>query len=85
MDRALSFFIYIWAGLFFALNVIGIIGQFYLHGFSGGVSYIQEIYSPFNIINFIVMIVSLSPAIGVYYWRERRRKKTMSNDATDAA
>jgi|TARA_B100000315_G_C14283272_1_gene453999 uncharacterized membrane protein len=73
MDRALTIFIYLWAGIFVLLNVVGIIGQFYLHGFSGGLSYIQEIYSPFNVINYIFSIVVLSPAIGVYYWREKKR------------
>jgi uncharacterized membrane protein len=75
MDRALTIFIYIWVGLFFLVNVIGIIGQFYLHGFTGGLSYIQEIYSPFNVINYIVIVVTLSPAFGAYLWREKRRAK----------
>jgi uncharacterized membrane protein len=75
MDRALKIFIYIWAGLFVLANLVGIIGQFFLHGFSGGISYIQEIYSPFNVINYIVAAVTLSPAIGAYYWREKRRQK----------
>jgi hypothetical protein len=80
MDRALSVFIYIWAGIFAALNVIGVIGQFYLQGFSGGVSYIQEMYSPFNILNYLVMMIALSPAIGVYFWREKRRNKKLMED-----
>ena len=75
MDRVLTIFIYIWVGLFVLVNLVGIIGQFYLHGFSGGISYIQEIYSPFNTINYIVTAVTLSPAIGAYYWREKRREK----------
>ena len=76
MDRALTIFIYVWAGLIVLANLVGIIGQFYLHGFSEGIAYIQEIYSPFNVINWIVVVVALSPAIGAYYWREKRRKKT---------
>ena len=75
MDRALTTFIYVWAGFIILANLVRIIEQFYLHGFSGGVSYIQEIYSPFNYINFIFTIVTLSPAIGAYYWREKRRRK----------
>jgi hypothetical protein len=82
MDRALSIFIYIWVGIFAALNLIGVIGQFYLQGFSGGLSYIQEMYSPFNILNYIVMMASLTPAMGVYYWREKRRNKKMMEDIT---
>jgi len=75
MDRALTIFIYVWVGLFVLANLLGIISQFYMHGFSGGVSYIQEIYSPFNVINYVVSVVVLSPAIGAYYWREKRRAK----------
>ncbi len=75
MDRALTIFIYAWVGLFVLANLVGIIGQFYLHGFGGGISYIQEIYSPFNVINYIVAAITLSPAIGAYYWREKRRQK----------
>lgn len=75
MDRALIIFIYIWVGLFVLANFVGIIGQFYLHGFGGGISYIQEVYSPINVINYIVTVLTLSPAIGAYYWRERRRQK----------
>ncbi len=79
MDRALTIFIYVWVGLFVAANVVGIVGQFYLHGFSGGMSYVQEIYSPFNIINFAFMMITVSPAYGAYYWREKRRGTKVSN------
>lgn len=75
MDRALTFFIYLWAGIFVLLNVLGIAGQFYLHGFADGISYIQDTYSPFNIVNYVVSLITLSPAIGAYVWREKRRKK----------
>jgi hypothetical protein len=74
MDRALTIFIYVWGGLIVLANVLGIVGRFYLHGFGGGISYIQEIYSPFNVINYAVTLVTLSPAIGAYYWREKRRE-----------
>ncbi|GER02317.1 hypothetical protein JCM17845_29400 [Iodidimonas gelatinilytica] len=76
MDRVLTIFIYAWSGLFVLANLLGIIGQFYLHGFSGGLTYIQEIYSPFNVINYVVSIVVLSPAFGAYYWREKRRARS---------
>ena len=75
MDRVLTIFIYAWVGLFVLANLIGIIGQFYIHGFSGGVAYVQDIYNPFNIINVIISVVTLSPAIGAYVWREKRREQ----------
>ncbi|MFC4352253.1 hypothetical protein ACFOW6_11950 [Fodinicurvata halophila] len=75
MDRALTVFIYVWIGLFVLANLAGILGQFYLNGFSEGVSYIQEIYNPFNFINYLFSAIVLSPAIGAYFWRENRRAK----------
>ena len=74
MDRALTFFVYVWCGLMVLANMLGIVGQIYLHGFSEGISYIQEVYSPSNVINYAVTLVTLSPAIGAYYWREKRRE-----------
>lgn len=79
MDRALTIFINVWVGLFVLANVLGIAGQFYLHGFTGGLAYIREIYSPFNVINYIVMTVTLLPAIGAYQWREQYRAKAAGN------
>jgi hypothetical protein len=75
MDRALTIFIYVWGGLIVLANVLGIIAQFWFHGLGGGISYIQEVYSPFNVTNYAVTLVMLSPAIGAYYWRENRREK----------
>ena len=73
MDKVLTVLIYVWVGLFVAANLIGIIGQFWLHGFGGGISYVQEIYSPFNVINYIVSVVVLSPALGAFLWRKKLR------------
>lgn len=79
MDRALTIFISVWIGLFVLANALGIVGQFYMHGFTGGLAYIQEIYSPFNIVNYIVMVITLLPAFGAYQWREKRRAKAAGN------
>lgn len=75
MDRVLTIFVYIWVGLIVLANLFGIAGQFYLRGLGGGIEYIQEIYSPFNIINYILIVITLSPAIGAYYWRNKRRER----------
>ena len=74
----MTVFIWAWVGLIVLLNVVGVVGQFWLHGFSGGIEYVQEIYSPFNIIGYIVMVVSLLPAYGAFVWRERRRKRYLN-------
>lgn len=76
MERFLTIFIHAWVGLIAVLNIVGIVGQFWLHGFSGGVDYVQEIYSPFNIKGYFFLFASLFPAYGAYVWRERLRKKS---------
>ena len=83
MDKALTVFVHVWVGLFVAANLIGIIGQFWLHGFGGGISYVQEIYSPFNIINYIISVVVLSPALGAYLWRDKRRARASEKNASE--
>ncbi|SBV99189.1 conserved hypothetical protein [uncultured Alphaproteobacteria bacterium] len=75
MDRTLTIFIYLWASLIALANLVGIATEFYLYGFSGGIDYIQETYSPYNLINFVVEIISLSPALIAYLWREKRRAR----------
>jgi hypothetical protein len=77
MDRALMLFVNIWVGIIVLAMLVVIIGQFYLHGFGGGVSFIQEAYSPFNIANYILLLIALSPAIGAYLWKAKRSKKRL--------
>jgi len=73
LDRFLSVFIHLWIGLIVLLNLVGIFTQFYLHGIGGGISYIQDTYSPFNWINYIFEVIALLPAIGAYHWRKKIR------------
>ena len=35
---------------------------------------VKEIYSPFNVMNWLLELLILSPALVAYVWRERRRK-----------
>lgn len=74
MIKFLTVFIYIWVGLFISLNILGVLTQFYMYGFSEGLSYIWKIYSPFNIVNYIFMIVSLLPAIGAYIYMDKLKE-----------
>lgn len=36
-----------------------------------GISKLQEIWSPFNVLNFLVVIVTLSPGLGAWWLAER--------------
>lgn len=76
MDKVLTWFIRIWIGLAVLVNVISIIGLFIgADNFWHGWQRVGDTYSPFNVINYVMEILLLSPAIGAYFWLERRRKK----------
>jgi hypothetical protein len=66
---------YLWIGFIALLNFIGAFFMFYNHGFSSGLQYIQETYSPYNIANYIAEVISLSPALGIIWLRNKLRTK----------
>ena len=75
LDRALTWFIWAWISLIVLMNVVAIVGFMgTAPSFWAGVAKIQDTYSPFNVINWLVELVSLSPALGAMLWRDRRRK-----------
>ncbi len=78
MDRVLTIFMQVWVALIVLAHIMGIVGQFYLHGFEAGLAYIQDTYSPYNVLNYIVTVITLLPAIGAYQWRQKRRAKQAS-------
>lgn len=76
MDKALKWFANIWIGMVVLLNVAGIIG----HGLTAQsigdvVNWVQQTYSPFNIWTHGLNLLLLSPAILIYFWREKRNAK----------
>ncbi len=76
MDRALSIFAIVWGSGVVALNLLGIAGAFVAYPFWEAVFRIQDWYSPFNIVNWGLNLVLVSPALGAFLWRERRRAKS---------
>lgn len=76
MDKLLTWFIYGWVALAVLVNVVAIVGLFLEAGtFWGGVSSVQETYSPFNVLNWLLEVILISPAVGAYWWRERRKER----------
>ncbi len=76
MNSALKWFYTIWFGLFVGLNLLGIIVDYLsTRSLYETWLYVTELYSPFNIWNLIFSLISLSPAIVAYMWREKRLKK----------
>ena len=80
MDRTLTNFI--WAGITFILvvNLFGIVGLFMsADSYGRALQEVREIYSPLNVINWLLELVILSPALVAYVWRERRRKSVQDH------
>lgn len=74
LDKALTWFIRFWMGLVVILNIIAISGFILVAPTVwAGLAKIQDVYSPFNIWNWLAEFVLLTPALGAMTWRERRR------------
>lgn len=75
MDKFLRGFITVWVGLIILLNLVAVAAMFYVHGMWGGFDEVRRIYSPFNIVNYIAQVISLSPALLAFWVLERRQKR----------
>ena len=75
MDRTLTSFIWVWITLILTVNLFGIVGLFIgADSTWQALQKVKEIYSPFNVMNWLLELLILSPALVAYVWRERRRK-----------
>lgn len=75
MDRTLTWFIRIWIALAVLINVAAIFGLLLTAPTLGeGWSQVRDIYSPFNVVNYIAEVALFSPALIAMRWRDRRRK-----------
>jgi hypothetical protein len=76
VNRALLSFAMIWGSLGLLLNIVAIVGLFIgAGGFWAGWLRVTEIYSPFNVINWLAEVALFSPAIGALYWLQRRQDR----------
>lgn len=67
----LKIFGYMWIGLGGLLIFVGIIGTW----MTGGFSAVQALMSPFNVINWITMMITLAPGLGVLYWSDKLKNQ----------
>ena len=75
MDRGLTWFLWIWAGLVLLLNLASSAAiVLFAETFWAGIAQVQNVYSPFNLWTHGLNLALLSPAVGAYLWRERCRK-----------
>ena len=64
-------FAYIWLTAAVLLILAGIVGTW----MKGGLSAVQDLMSPFNVVNYIVTIITLAPGIGALIWAEKLTEK----------
>ena len=80
MDRTLTNFIWAWITFILVVNLFGIVGLFMsADSYGWALQEVREIYSPLNVINWLLELVILSPALVAYVWRERRRKSVQDH------
>jgi hypothetical protein len=80
LDKAMTWFIGFWVGLVVLINVVAMIGfMMAAPTMWAGIAQIQEIYSPFNIKNWIAEVVAVSPAFAVFAWQNRRRSRAAAH------
>ncbi len=65
---------YIWLGVAGFVILAGVIGVWMKEGFSG----VQELLSPFNVINWLVTAFTLAPGIGLLMLAEKLQSKAQS-------
>lgn len=79
--KILKLFQGIWLCIFCITMIISIIGIFLAaDSFWLGWEKLREIFSPFNLANWIVTIIFLSPALLAQKWIERIEAKDKAND-----
>lgn len=73
--KILKVFGYIWCILAIAIILVGTIGVWMSEGFSG----VQRLLNPFNVINWLLMVIILIPGIGALIWSEKINEKISSS------
>ena len=81
LSKIFKAFATVWVLLFGLVIAISIIGFFIAApNFIAGWQKVTEVFSPFNIANFIMTIISLSPAIIAYKLHEYFENKSLKNN-----
>ena len=72
--KSLKIFSTVWLVLATLFILFGLVSVWYYEGFSK----LQEIMSPFNIINFVMILITLSPGLGAKFLAENLEKNRLS-------
>lgn len=70
----LKVFGYIWLTLAALLILAGIAGTW----MKGGFSAVQALLSPFNVLNYIVTVITFAPGIGALMWADKLKERHFS-------
>lgn len=71
MALALRIFAYVWFAISAGIVLFGLVGIYLRDGFSG----VQEVMSPFNVVNSLLVLLLISPGLGALALSERLRRR----------
>lgn len=69
---------WVWVSIASLLLLMGIVWAFAENGFWGGIRQIQEWFNPYNVANFIVVVVTFGPGLALISWGKKLRRKAKS-------
>ena len=70
---------YVWLTLAALLILVGISGVWMKEGFSA----VQDLLSPFNIVNWLATLITLAPGIGALVWADKLKEKQFTSGKSD--
>ncbi len=71
-SKILRGFAYVWVRLVVLAVIAGTVGIWITEGFSA----VRDTFSPFNVWNFIVLVIAISPAFGAWLLAEKLEKRS---------
>ena len=81
MDKALTWFMGGWLGVAVIVNILAILGLMLgAQTFWAGLGRVQDMFSPFDIRNYLFELILISPAYGAYVWRDKRRNRVQNSN-----
>ena len=67
----LKTFGYVWLTAAILIILAGIVGTW----MKGGFTSVQELMSPFNVTNWVVIVITLAPGMGTLVWADKLKAK----------
>ena len=61
----------IWLTLASIIILLGVYGVWHKEGFSA----VQELMSPFNVLNYVAIVTTIAPGVGALMWSDKLKSK----------